>query len=145
MEERFTWKGEIVFKGTVDQFDRLAKILENHPVKVGIPEWAMIDRHHLAGCNRIAVENLLGRDMLAKIVAGQPRVKINFIKDIRGGIRSPHLHYESDIILLDRERFKMLVGNVASALATARVDRIGDYINVIGPVNALADDPIPVS
>ena len=145
MDERFTWKGEIVFRGTAKEFDRLSEILETQPVEVGIAEWAKLDRPHLAGCNRVAVDNLMDRAKLTKIVAEQPRIKIRFIKDIRGGIRSPPLHYEGDIVLLDRERVKMLVGNVASALATARVDRIGDYINVMGPAGALADDPIPPS
>ena len=142
MDDRFTWKGEIVFRGSAKEFDQLAEILESQPVEVGIAEWEKLDRPHLAGCNRIAVENLMDRAKLTKIIADQPRIKIKFIKDIRGGIRSPHLHFEGEIVLLDRERFKMLVGDIASTMATARVDQYQDYINVMGPIGALADDPV---
>lgn len=144
MDGRFKWKGEIVFQGTASEFNRLAEALAAYPVKVGIREWAAIARSHQAGCNRIPIEKLLDRASVNEIIGTQPRLKITFIKDIRGGIRSPHIHYEGEVILLDRERFGMLVSKVASALATARVDRISDYIEAIGPVNALADDPVPM-
>jgi uncharacterized protein len=45
---------------------------------------------------------------------------------------------------LDRNRFKTLVGEVASVLAETRVDRLDDYIHVMGTVNMLADDPVPI-
>jgi hypothetical protein len=38
----------------------------------------------------------------------------------------------------------MMVGRVATALAEARVDKYADYINVVGRVNELADDPVPI-
>lgn len=144
MTERFTWKGEIVFKGTVEEFNKLAKLLEPQPVKVVIAEWAKINRTHLAGCNRVAVDKLLGRARLEKIIANQLRIKPQFIKDICGGIRSPHMHLADEVVLLDRNRFKTLVGEVASELATTRVDRLNDYIDVMGTVNMLADDPVPI-
>ena len=144
MTERFTWKGEIVFKGTVDEFNQFAELLDLQPVRVGIAEWAKIEGSHLAGCNRVPVDKLLERAKLDKIIANQPRVKLRFIKDIRGGIRSPHMHLADEVVLLNRDRFKTMVGEVASVLAETRVDRLDDYIKVMGTVNMLADDPVPI-
>lgn len=144
MTERFTWKGEIVFKGTADEFNQLAELIELQPVTVGIAEWAKIEGSHLAGCNRVPVDKLLERARLEKIIANQPRIKLRFIKDVRGGIRSPHMHLADEVVLLDRNRFKTLVGEVASVLSTIRVDRLDDYIDVMGTVNMLADDPVPI-
>lgn len=144
MTERFTWKGEIVFKGSVDEFNQFAELLDLQPVRVGIAEWAKIEGSHLAGCNRVPVDKLIERAKLDKIIADQPRIKLRFIKDIRGGIRSPHMHLVDEVVLLNRNRFKTLVGEVATVLAETRVDRLDDYINVMGTVNMLADDPVPI-
>ena len=144
MDKPFTWKGELSFSGTEKDFARLAAILDSYPVRVEIPEWRIIDTGHLAGCNRISVDTLLEAKRLDEIIAEQPRFKPTFIKDIRGGIRSPHLHLGDEVVLLNRDRFKMMVGSVATALAEARVDKYYDYINVVGRVNELADDPVPI-
>lgn len=144
MTERFTWKGEVVFKGSVDEFNQFAELLDLQPVRVGIAEWAKIKGPHLAGCNRVPIDKLLERAKLDKIIANQPRIKLRFIKDIRGGIRSPHMHLADEIVLLNRNRFKTLVGEVATVLSETRVDRFDDYINVMGSVNMLADDPVPI-
>lgn len=144
MEKPFKWKGELTFNGTAKEFAKLAAILDSHPVQAQIPEWRVIQRGHLAGCNRIAVDTLLRAKHLEEIVADQPRFKATFIKDIKGGIRSPHLHLGNEIVLLNKERFKLMAGEVASALATSRVEKYSDYISVIGSVNALADDPVPI-
>ncbi len=144
MEKRFKWKGELSFEGTAKDFAKLAAVLDSHPVQVAIPEWRLIKKGHLAGCNRIAVDALLRAKIVKEIITDQPRFKATFIKDIRGGIRSPHIHLGDEIVLLNRDRFKMMAGEVASKLASARADKYSDYISVIGSVNALADDPVPI-
>ena len=73
---------------------------------------------------QIPVDKLLERARLEKITANQPRIKLRLIKDIRGGIRSPHMHLADEVVLLNRNRFKTLVGEVASVLAENRVDRL---------------------
>ncbi len=144
MANKFRWKGEISFHGTDKEFAKLAAVLDSYPVRVEISEWRIIDTGHLAGCNRIAVDKLLQVKNLNEIIAEQPRFKPTFIKDIRGGIRSPHLHLGDEVVLLNRDRFKMMVGKVAAALAEARVDKYTDYINVVGRVNDLADEPVRI-
>ena len=144
MTERFTWKGEMVFKGSADEFNHLSELMAQQPVTVGIAEWAGIRGSHLAGCSRVPVDKLIERARLDKIIADQPHVKLRFIKGIRGGIRSPHMHLGDEVVLLDRSRFKVLVAEIASELAATRADRLDDYIDVMGTVNKLADDPVPI-
>lgn len=61
------------------------------------------------------VTKLLSRELLDKIAKDMPRFKI--IKNIDGGIRNPHLHVENEVVLLDKARFKEVVGQVAMELA----------------------------
>ena len=62
-----------------------------------------------------AVTRLFSTHLLDKIAEGMPRLKIN--KGINGGIRNPHFHVANGVVLLDRARFKQLVGQVAEQLA----------------------------
>ena len=143
MEDVFEWKAEIKFKGTAADFVRLAESIAELPIGIHIPEWARRPRH-LAGCMPVPVDVLLGEENLKKIIEGMPRVRINYIRDIYGGIRTPHLHLKDDVVLLDRARFKTVVAQVAHELASRRVERIEDYVGVMNKVGPLADDPIPM-
>ncbi len=66
-------------------------------------------------CGFIPVTKILSKELIDKIAKEMPRTKI--IKNIDGGIRTPHLHIENELVLLDRARFKELVGQVAMELA----------------------------
>jgi hypothetical protein len=67
-----------------------------------------------------------------------------WIKDIAGGIRDPHVHLENEIVLLDRDRFKLMVSEVASMLATERVDHMDDFVSVMAPIQELEATPIEI-
>lgn len=134
MSDTLTWKAEIKFSGSVEQFNQFAEMLEKAKVEVNIPEWHKIPQH-LAGCFPFPIDNILSRDQLKKITDKQPVVQIKYIRDIRGGIRSAHLHLDDQIVLLDRDRFKDMVKNVAERLATMRVERLDDYLEVMKVVN----------
>jgi hypothetical protein len=143
MDQRITWKAEITFTGTADEFNRLSKALAASPVTVSIAEWAGI-KHHLAGCNRVDIREVLDPARLERATAGQPRMRLRYIQDIRGGIRTAHLHLGDEVVLFDREHFKTLVTEVATTLAAARVDRVDDFVEAVAPVKALEDDPVPI-
>jgi hypothetical protein len=77
--------------------------------------------------------------MLAEITNGMPRFQLKALpQDICGGIRTAHIHLGDEVVLLDRERFRTYVGHVAQGLAERRVERMGDYINVMRAVGDLA-------
>jgi hypothetical protein len=143
MENEFEWKAEIQFKGTADEFNQLMQSVEKLHVVIDIPEW-ILRPHHLAGCMPVPIDVLLGEERVAQIIKDMPRMRLNYIRDIRGGIRTPHLHLGNDVVLLDRARFKTVVGQVAQELATRRVEQIADYAQVMAQVGQLADSPLPI-
>ena len=118
-------------------------IAESAHAVVQIPEWEGGLRHHLAGCQRLPLEDSIGRARIAEYAKDAPKVDVKFIQDIKGGIRTGHIHLGDQVVLLDRERFKRYVGDVASTLAQRRVGR-EDYIGVMQAVgDLLQDDPSP--
>ena len=144
MEDKFTWKGQIKFVGSSAQFNELSEMLDKYPVEFEIPEWDRIP-DHLAGCFPFPLEILVSKDQIKKLTEGMPKIKIKYLRDIRGGIRTAHLHLDEQLVLLDRKRFKMMVGNVAEELAEMRVDRMSDYIDVMQVVGDIGrfSDPTP--
>ena len=143
MGDTLTWKAEIKFTGTVAQFNRFAEMLEKEHVEARIPEWDKIP-HHLAGCFPIPVDNILTRDQFKKIIDKKPVVAIKYIRDICGGIRTPHLHVGDQIVLLDRERFRDMVKVVAEKLSVMRMERFDDYVDVMKVINDVGRfDPSP--
>lgn len=144
MEDKFTWKGQLTFVGSSAQFNELSAVLEKYPVEFEIPEWARIP-DHLAGCFPMPIDLLMNKDQIKKLVDGMPKIKIRYLRDIRGGIRTAHLHLDNQVVLLDRERFKEMVKQVAVELAEMRVDRMSDYIDVMRAVGNIGrfSDPTP--
>jgi len=142
MEDKFAWKAEIKFVGTADEFNKFADALERLPVDITIPEWRWRP-HHYAGCMPIPINVLLGDSRLKKLAEGMPKLKIKFIKDIYGGMRTAHFHLGDQIVLLDRARFKSLAADVAHELAEKRVESVEDYIGVMGRIGNIMGDPSP--
>jgi hypothetical protein len=143
MAENFTWKGEITFKGNAEEFAKLSEALENMiEIEVkwppgwpprpfpGYPPWPWWQR--------------IPKGTFNKLVESGQKTKIKWIKDFAGGIRDPHIHLADEIVLLDRERFKLMVSEIASVLAADRVDRLDDFISVIAPIQVLEATPIEI-
>lgn len=149
MKEEFEWKAQIKFEGTAAEFNRLVDslgdALKAGRITISVPEWELRPRH-LAGCMPIPVDVLLGEERLKPIIERMPQVQIKYLRDIRGGIRTAHLHLGEDVVLLDRARFKTVVAEIARELAARRVEAIEDYVGVMNQVGLLAGgrpDPEP--
>jgi len=146
MGEKFEWKAEIAFKGTADEFARFTKglktLAEAGTVSFRIPEEGF-KPIPFPGFWPIEPEILLGRDRLAKLLESRQRLNFDFIRDIRGGIRTPHLHFADDVVLLDRAAFQTVVSQAAAALAARHVEAATDYAQVMAGINALASTPVP--
>ncbi len=130
MNEKITFRTEIEFKGTLEEFVKVATTLVELPIRIRV-EWPP---GHTAGCWPIGPEELLPRKILDKIIEDMPRIKI--IRGIRGGIRDPHLHIGDEIVLIDRKRFKEVVGQVAMELAGRLAER-ADYTETVGAIRNL--------
>jgi hypothetical protein len=151
MSDQFEWKAEITFKGTAEEFNKmsasLAEMLKLGRVGIDIPGW---HPGRWAGLIQSDID-ILGIDMKA-LTEGMPRFNIKSlphiggggiaggirIPPIAGGIRSPHLHIENEVVLLDRDRFKTFVGEVARELAERQVDANPDYVGVMSSINTIA-------
>lgn len=141
MDARFTWKAEIQFRGTPDDFNELSAALSKLNISI-LPfvEWP---KPPWPGLLPMPIAELLDRGRLEEL-AGRAalRANIQFLRDIRGGIREPHLHLQDEVAFLDHEAFKAFVGEMARALGERRVDLIDDYPGVMVGLNPIAATPI---
>jgi hypothetical protein len=135
MDAKFHWQANITFHGTAEQFNELAELLEKYQIDVEVPEF--IEVVGAAGGMRVPVELLFPQEQLKALVKEMPAIDIRFIRDIRGGIRTPHLHLEDRVILLDKERFVQFAGEAAQRLAEMRASHIEDYAEVMGPISKI--------
>ena len=132
MDEQITFRTEIEFKGSMEEFQEVAARLVELPIRIRV-EWPP---GHLAGCWPIAPEELLNVRVLEAIAKEAPRIKV--IEGINGGIRDPHLHWRGDMVFLSREKFKDLVGHAAMQVAGEIAEK-AEYAETIGVIRNLAE------
>jgi hypothetical protein len=145
MKDTFVWKAEIKFSGTAEEFNKLTTALEKLPAEFEIPEWHFRPCH-FAGCMAVPVELLLEEAQLKELAKGMRQMKIKFLKDIEGGIRTAHFHLGDQVVLLDRARFKEYVAIVAKELGGRRAETVDDYIGVMNQIGHLSDPtPQPIA
>jgi hypothetical protein len=156
MKDELEWKAEISFKGTAAEFNRFAEsvapVLKAEGITLALPElrrpwpepepWPWPWPGPWPGLWPIPIDVLLGAERIKPMVQDMPELQINFIRDIRGGIRTPHLHLGDKVVLLDRASFKTVVAQVASELAARRVEAMEDYVDVVSAVAPIAAIPI---
>lgn len=131
MNEKITFRTEIEFIGSIAEFGRAVASLVELPIRIRV-EWPPI---HPVGCTKY-FEEFLSERVLDKVIEGMPRIKAEIIRGIRGGIRNPHLHIKDEVVLLDRVRFKEVVGQVAMELAGRLAER-ADYTETVGAIRNL--------
>jgi len=156
MNDQFEWKAEITFKGTADEFNEmtasLGGVLKTGRVKIAIPELMRLPPGHLCGMVACDLDVPSQSIKMSALAEGMPRVRLKPLPEIgggiaggiripliAGGIRTPHLHLEEDVVLLDRDRFKTFVGEVARELASRHVDTTEDHVVVMNRINRLAE------
>lgn len=146
MEKRFEWSAEIKFNGTEKEFTRLAELIEEMPAEIEVPEKTASETSILAAASRPILrwpwppwpglppypERVLGADRLRQLTKDMSHIKIKIPRGIAGGMRSAHVHIGDEIVLLDRDTFKAVVAEVASAIANRNVDAGGGFVGVMG-------------
>jgi hypothetical protein len=143
MAEKFRWRGELIFEGTAKEFNELSEALSDFdkvavsyphgwpPIPFpGYPPWPWFKR--------------LPENVLNKLMEDGERVHIKWLRDICGGIRDPHMHVENDVVMLSRDKFKLMVKEVASILAEERVDRAREFASVMDGIKVLSATPIEI-
>jgi len=134
------WKAEVTFEGTAEQFQAFKVDMEKHNITIdlGVVRPGMtFERYHWAGYIPAIVKDFFNADQIAKQTQGAERMKFSAIKDIQGGIRTPHLHLGNEVVLLDKERFKTILGEVARNVLEHRIETEEDYFSVMEPITGL--------
>lgn len=157
MENRFEWRAEIRFKGTEKEFMKLGEVLKEMPAEVVVPNKTTSEISELVTTATSTLrwpwppypgeppymEKILGTDRILQLAKSMPMISIKFPDDIAGGIRTAHLHIGDKVALLDRESFKRVVSEVASAMAMRNVDAGMGYVGVMKTLKMLDPTPEP--
>lgn len=142
MEPKFTWRGEIQFAGTPEEFNELVAALNKLNIQVHV---TTKPGSPSLGKQPMPAAELLGERRVAELAGlATKKVHLEFMRGIQGGIREPHMHLEDEVAFLDHATFKTYVGEVAQALARRRVDMIGDHMGAMEGLDALAAIPIQI-
>jgi hypothetical protein len=89
----------------------------------------------------VPLTKIAGEKLLDKY-AGMGKV-IKRLKGIEGGEVVPHFHLENDVVLLEREVFKEMVGEIAMKLGTELAGRV-DYDKTVDIMSQFAIETIPL-
>ncbi len=137
MSATLKWKAEVTFEGTMEQFQAFKAAIEKQPVGISVSELGggVIKPRPRPGYISPAIFAAIEKDpQFQKLIEGQPRMQFVSIKDIRGGIRNPHLHLGDEVILVDKERFKAILGEAARNIFELRATTEEDYCNMVMPL-----------
>jgi hypothetical protein len=130
------WKGVVEFQGTPEEFEGFSVALANVGAHVSFDKESAFTRlkpnpGYVAPVFLDAVGVLQQLDESNSL-----RMKGPAIERIAGGIRTPHLHLGDDIVLVDRNHFKSILGQVAREVFEQRVASKQDFDEIIAPLAA---------
>jgi hypothetical protein len=132
----FKWKAEVSFEGTLEEFDKFKLSLSEHPIEIEMSEFsAHLDRSN-AGYMRVNWGVVFPGERLDQMLEGMPRMKFERIRGFAGGIRTPHLHLGDEVVMVEKDRFKTMLGEVAKNIFELRVDTEDDFCDMIMPLVA---------
>jgi hypothetical protein len=138
------WKAEVSFEGSVEQFQAFKADIEKHDIEIDLGDIRVLDEawerfpYHPAGYIPAFVRDFFPKaDQIDKYTQGAIRMKFAAIKDIQGGIRTPHLHLGSEVVLMDKENFKAILSDVARNVIDHQIETEEDYFSVIGPITGV--------
>ncbi|RXK88394.1 hypothetical protein EST62_03310 [Chlorobaculum sp. 24CR] len=130
------WKGEITFEGSADEFNTFKEMLQKSAVKVTLPDsdlGKLIDIH-FAGYIRPRLDVIFKADRLKKLTEGAQRIPFKIVEGIAGGIQTPHIHVGDEVVLVSKEQFKEVIGEVARTMAIKDIDAATDYVGMVRSV-----------
>jgi hypothetical protein len=128
-QKTITWKAEVEFVGKLEEFVKFAEALSAAQVKV-VKEWERFeDPGHRAG---YIAPVLIDTARINKILSESKVLRIAEL--INGGIRTPHFHIGKEIVLVDRDQFKTILGEVARDVFEYRALQNEDYMDAITPL-----------
>lgn len=128
------WKAEVTFEGTVDEFNSFKAMLVKHPVAIAVADFGKFIDVTGSGYAQFDYRIAFKAGQLESMIEGAPRLDFKRIRGFAGGIRTPHLHLGDEVVLVDKERFKNILGEVARNIFEQRVDAADDFCEMIKPL-----------
>lgn len=131
------WQGQITFDGTVEEFNAFKEMLQNSAVKVALPDSELagkLQHYHIAGYIRPRIDVIFKADRLKKLTEGAQRIPFKIVEGIPGGIQTPHIHLGDEVVLVSKEQFKEVIGEVARTVAINDIDAATDYVGMVKSV-----------
>jgi hypothetical protein len=133
--QNVVWKGTVEFQGSPQEFEEFSGSLARAGVHVTFDKESILAELTKRGYVAPVYWDTVG---VAQQLDTSNSLRLNgpAIERIAGGIRTPHLHLGEDIVLVDRNHFKSLLGQVAREMFEQRVVSKQDYGEIIAPLAA---------
>lgn len=126
-QKTITWKAEVEFVGKPEEFVKFTEALTAVRAKIAVGDIIKPDKGNGYVAPRF-IDTGRVREMLNEAEVQRITGLIN------GGIRTPHFHIGKEILLVDRDQFKTILGEVARDVFQHRAFQKEDYIDVITPL-----------
>jgi hypothetical protein len=126
------WKGEVEFRGTPEEFKSFSETLVAAGVSFDIKDAMIASKRQYGYVAPVFLGIPRSVDRLNE--SNSLRIGGAVMKDINGGIRTPHMHLGGEIVLVDRDHFKTLLGEVARDVFEQRALEKDDFYEVIAPL-----------
>ena len=135
MSDKLTFRTEIEFQGSPEELAGVLETINKLPVRLEVDRIPM--PFPFPGGWPIPIYRAISNDRLAKLVKGKASFPEKILGGINGGIRGPHLHLDKQVVLIDKETFSKVVGNVAESIANelASETSYADTINALHGLN----------
>lgn len=137
MVEQIKWKAEVSFKGSEKEFNSFVEAMNMHKLEVKIEKWPW--PFPFPGMPVYQSMTKINNEVMAELLDGTPEMKIKYIDDIRGGIRTPHIHMGNKIHLLNREKFAQYMGELGRVMTSSIGDKATDHVVAMERLSCLDD------
>ena len=126
-QKTITLKAEVDFVGKLEEFVKFTEALAAVRAKIDVGNIIKPDKG-----NGYVAPRFIDTARVKEILNGPKVQRITGL--INGGIRTPHFHIGKEIVLVDRDQFKTILGEVARDVFEYRALQKEDYVDVITPL-----------
>lgn len=126
-QKTITWKAEVKFQGKLEAFVQFTEALTAAKAKIEVGNIIRPDKG-----NGYVAPRFIDTARVKEILNEESVQRITGL--INGGIRTPHFHIGKEIVLVDRDQFKSILGEVARDVFEYRALQKEDYLDVITPL-----------
>jgi hypothetical protein len=134
VSQTLKWKAEVTFEGSTEEFNQLIAQIAKYNTAIKFPGFGKVPPGVGSGYAQFRYGLDFQKVQLSKLLDGVPSVEFRPIGGFAGGITTPHLHLGDKVLLCDKERFKVILGEAARIHFEDRVEMEDDYTEMIKPI-----------